>query len=101
MNLSLGGRIGGVDFGPSMKKYQAAKRRHRAATKAGRPPEQTIAQRDMDLAELEMIALGGTLQVAAVWPFGPEAEAIKRGGATPRMQDARDKLTEVGRWPIK
>ena len=100
MKLSLGG-VGGHDFGPSMKKYQDAKKRYKAALNTGNKPNQRLAIKDLDLAELEMIAMGAPgAWCAAVFPWSKAGRAIAAGTTTAKMDAARAELKKQGRWPL-
>ena len=99
--LSLGGPKG-HDFGKSMRKYQNAKALWKDAKRRGLYGAEGEYRRDMELAELEMIAYGAPgVWCCAVVPFSKTWKAIEAGKLTPKMQDARDKLAKAGRWPIR
>lgn len=102
MPLVLGPGARGHDFGPSMRKYQAAKRQYKDAKKRDLYGQAGNARRQMDLAEAEMIAYGAPgVWCCAVVPFSKTWHAIREGRITPKMAAARDKLAKAGRWPLR
>ena len=100
--LVFGAGSGGHDFGPSMRRYQAAKRVWKAARKREDSKLEGEARREMHLNELEMIAYGAPgVWCCAVVPFSATWRTIRDGRITTKMQGSRDELQRAGRWPIR
>lgn len=100
--LVFGAGSGGRDFGPSMRKYQTAKRKWKEAKRRGLYGPEGEYRMAMELAELEMIAYGAPgVWCCAVVPFSHTWHTIREGRITPKMQAARDKLAQRGRWPLR
>lgn len=91
MTLKLGSES--PDFEPAMARYQHALRMRKAAKKRGDAGAVQFSEIAMYLAELEMIALGGSLQAAGVF-------VENRGKTTQRMLDAQAELASHGLWPL-